>query len=124
MKGGCLLFVLHVSTLFTCIGTPSKPEPPVLLLSTANSLLLGWTEPRDNGVPITQYIITQETSSIILDVANGTILQANISGLLPNTNYTFTLFAVNDIGPSNESDPVTFQTQKGTVCLLVVPTFT
>ena len=86
----------------------------MLLLSTAFSFLLGWTEPRDNGAPITQYIVCQETSSTIVDVGNDTILQLNISGLLPNTNYTFTLVAVNDIGPSDKSDPVTFQTPEGT----------
>lgn len=109
--------VTHSSTCLTCAytGAPSKPDPVTLLSSAANSLLLGWTEPKDNGAPITQYIISQEASSEItmFDVSNGTLLQVNISGLLPNTNYTFTIIAMNPIGPSNESDPATFLTQKG-----------
>ena len=55
----------------------------------------------------------------MVNVANGTALQVNISGLLPNTNYTFTLTAVSTNGSSNKSDPVTFRTPEGMYCTYV-----
>ena len=94
---------------------PSKPSPVTLERMAANSLLLNWTEPRDNGAPITQYVITQEPEleAIVFDVSNETELQLNVTGLLPITNYTFTIVAMNAAGPSDKSDPATFQTAKG-----------
>ena len=94
---------------------PSKPSSVTLERLAANSLLLNWTEPRDNGAPITQYVITQEPEleAIVFDVSNETELQLNVTGLLPNTNYTFTIVAMNAAGPSDDSDPATFQTAKG-----------
>lgn len=110
-----LTCVTHLYPFHLYTGAPSKLNPVVLVRRAANSLLLGWTEPTDNGAPITQYVIREETipETIVFDVFNGTELQVNVTGLLPNTNYTFTIVAVNAVGSSDESDPVTIQTAEG-----------
>ena len=43
-------------------------------------------------------------------VVNATIEMANITDLFPGVDYTFTVIAYNEIGPSVPSDPLTVRT--------------
>jgi len=71
-------------------------------------------EPHDNNAPITSYeVIYMEPAFVTGErnvVVNAIMEMVTISNLYPGVNYTFTVRALNEIGNSPTSDPLTVRT--------------
>lgn len=68
------------------------------------SATVTWTAPAANGLPITSYEITATPGDLTKTVA-GDQTSVDFDGLTNGTAYTFTVVAVNDVGPSTVSAP-------------------
>ena len=84
----------------------------------SRDLTINWTRPHDNNDPITSYNISYQNPDCLV-MANGvpqdvTVItteeQVTITGLHPGEYYIFTIIAINDICPSQPSEPVTMRT--------------
>ena len=93
--------------------TNEKPDPPRSLAATAISttqINLSWLEPSDDGgSSITGYKIdvkegTQDYKTLSSNVGKTT--SYSHTGLTPDTNYQYRMFAINSIGPSTLSATV------------------
>ena len=81
---------------------------------TSRLITLTWVEPHDNNAPIQSYEVTYMEPSFVggnlMREVNTTTEMATITDLFPGVNYTFTVIAYNEIGPSVPSDPLTVRT--------------
>ncbi len=75
---------------------------------------LMWVEPDDNNAPIGGYQVMYMEPEFVegerMRTVNTSVVMATITGLSPGVDYTFTVIAYNDIGPSTPSDPLTVRT--------------
>ncbi len=105
-------------------GTTTPPVPdtqaptaPVSLHNmgvTANSVSLMWGAATDN-VGVSEYRIYN--GSTLVDTVNGSTLTYNVTGLSPNTSYTFTVYAADQAGNvSPASNAHTATTSSGNTC--------
>ncbi len=98
--------------------TFGAPDPFIQLTfsSTTTSATVNWTQPYDNGSPITSYRV--EILNLVNGVGNGqwltlttttpTILTNTHSGLQTNTEYQYRIIATNPYGSSTSSiQPIT-----------------
>ena len=93
-------------------GTSAKPDAPTNVVATSTSttsVSVSFTRPlSDNGSDIFQYTVTSNPSNIkAYSSTYGTI---TVSGLNPQSSYTFTVTATNSVGeslPSTASNSVT-----------------
>jgi hypothetical protein len=98
----------------------TAPDAPTGLSATAGAgqASLSWTPPAvDGGRPITGYVVSVYTGSVLLGFANVPVLtQVTIIGLANGTTYNFTVAARNAVGTglaSAASNPVTPRTVPG-----------
>ena len=79
---------------------------------SSHSLTVIWTEPHHNNAPITGYNINYHNPDNVTQklTAFSVEEQVTITSLHPEENYTFTIIAINDICPSQPSEPVTVHT--------------
>lgn len=83
----------------------------------SRSLTINWTRPHDNNDPITSYNISYQNPDCLV-MANvsqnvtvtSTEEQVTITDLHPGEYYTFIIVAINDICPSQPSEPVSMRT--------------
>ena len=84
---------------------------------TSHLVTLTWVEPHDNNAPIQSYEVTYMEPSFVggnlMRKVNTTIEMATITDLFPGVDYTFTVIAYNEIGPSVPSDPLTVRIVDG-----------
>ena len=82
--------------------------------TSSRLIILTWEEPHENNAPIQSYEVTYMKPSFLggnlMRVVNATIEMATITDLFPGVNYTFTVTAYNEIGPSVPSNPLTVKT--------------
>lgn len=79
----------------------SAPSPPTSVnasITGINSAVISWTPGFDGGFAISQYSVTVIPSGAGCTTTGATT--CTVSDLLPSTNYTFTVTATNQIGPS------------------------
>ena len=80
----------------------------------SHEINLTWVEPHDNNAPIIEYWVMYTEPEFVAGergrVVNTSTEMATISGLFPGVNYTFTITALNEIGASLPSDPLTVRT--------------
>lgn len=69
----------------------------------AGGAIVRWTPPANGGQPITGYTVTGTPSGRA--VASGGVTTAVVYGLTNGTSYTFTVTAVNAVGPGAQSPP-------------------
>ena len=95
------------------------------LQANTTSIYLSWEEPSDNNAPILMYHITLQ---VVDDERGNTSLvfrtnttELYVDGLTPFTEYSVQVAAVNSIGNSAPSVPMTVMTAEGSesVCLFV-----
>ena len=105
-----------VVTAFNKVGAsaPSAPSAPVApatypgkptaILTTpgAGQVALSWTAPSSGGSAITHYIVNYGIGILLSPFTTATV-----TGLTAGTLYTFTITAVNGVGNSAPSAPVT-----------------
>eukprot|EP00795_Rhopilema_esculentum_P016377 gene16377-7779_t len=92
---------------------PDAPEPPQLVKATSTTLSLQWTQPKDNGAPITEYRL--EMNDETLDYGFKPVFcedkrEFTCSDLLRDTAYKFRLSASNISGTSKYSQIVSYKT--------------
>ncbi|XP_065183101.1 protein sidekick-1-like [Sycon ciliatum] len=108
------------------VTTATKPSSPVwedAVGVSMSGVSLVWSEPLDNGGrPRTHYILTwvSDPSSAEFLTIDANAVSRTVSGLLPDTTYTFTISAINELGPS-ESVSITAKTLERNGELLPVP---
>ena len=75
---------------------------------------LTWVEPHDNNAPITGYIVYFMEPVFVEGERNRMVdtteEMASITNLSPGVDYSFTIIAINDIGPSTPSAPLAVRT--------------
>lgn len=91
---------------------PDTPGQPKVLSKTKNSIQLRWNAPNDNGSHIAQYILemSSEQDGEFVEVCKVKGKQFTVPKLTPASWYTFRLAAVNEIGKSEYSQPVQYNT--------------
>lgn len=96
----------------TATSAPSKiAETPRVHNIASTSVVLVWSPPKDNGFPITNYIITRKTGGEeefmdpVTTPSNAVV--ATVDGLMPGTQYSFRVVALNTLGRGPESEPTT-----------------
>ena len=97
------------------MSVPSTSCDPM----SGNQVTLQWTPPTDTGgdnVIIEHYVVDVTGPAGVTcspepcNMISGTTTNTTITGLLCNTNYTFTVRAVNCRGEGNSSPPVVIRT--------------
>lgn len=86
------------------LGPASAPSAPTGVTADRGpgSAEISWAEAKDNGAPITSYLITANPGGATLSVS-GYATSATMDGLTNGTAYTFTVRAENAIGTSPTS---------------------
>ena len=85
---------------------PGKPTDLVVQNNGSGSLKLTWTAPDNGGSSITKYQYSLDAGTTWSDFTYTSTSQ-NIGSLTNGTTYTIMIRAVNNIGESEPSDPVT-----------------
>ena len=83
------------------------PESPILnnISETHNSIFISWDEPYDGGLAISKYTVELSADNQVTsyDVSE---TKKVIDSLSPNTDYTITVFAHNELGKSPSQSQV------------------
>jgi hypothetical protein len=100
------------STYLNILGSYSEiPYAPTIETVTISngSAIVTWTTPSNGGAAISSYTITSSGGqTAITTTTDGTTTTATVTGLTNYTDYTFTVVASNNIGPSLPSTPYIF----------------
>lgn len=103
--------------LFSCVlvhkhavAPPWQVSPvPTVSAITPTTLTLSWTAPNSYGAPILGYQINQQTGSgaFLTAIANTgkTATTLVVTGLFPNTVYSFSIAGINGVGVGLTSNP-------------------
>ncbi|CAH1175829.1 unnamed protein product [Phaedon cochleariae] len=91
---------------------PDQPQPPKLINRTKSSLQLRWNAVHDNGAHVLHYVLEYDEGKggDFVEFYKGRNKTHTLQKLLPATDYTFRLAAVNEAGRSAYSKPVAFGT--------------
>lgn len=91
---------------------PDTPTQPKVLAKTKNSLQLRWNAPVDNGSHIIHYILemSNEPDGEFTELCKIKGKQFTVNKLTPAAWYTFRLAAVNEVGRSEYSQPISYNT--------------
>ena len=96
------------------VGTSEQPQNVTAVGISSREINLTWMAPHDNNAPITGYQVMYLLPEFVvgerLRVVNTSVVMAIISELLPGADYTFSVTALNEIGQSVPSDPLTVRT--------------
>jgi hypothetical protein len=89
-----------------------RPDPPTSVTATAGagSARVSWVQARDNGRPVTEYVVTSSPGDSTCTTDTTSCV---VSGLTPGATYTFTVTAKNVVGTSGASAPSTGVTIAG-----------
>jgi fibronectin type III domain protein len=93
---------------------PAQPKPVITVPGRPQSVVatpgngtvrISWKKARDNGAPVTQYVIEGSGQKITVGAKQRTVV---VTGLVNGTRYTFTIHAVNarGAGPNAMTKPV------------------
>ena len=110
----------------SCAFTPSgPPDRPILteLQPNTTSLYLSWEEPANNNAPILMYHITlqvvdDERGNALMLTSN--ITELYVDGITPFSVYSVQVVAVNRVGSSAPSEPMTVMTAEGSECVCLL----
>ena len=93
----------------------STPNPPVLIGvgATTTAITVRWDPPSPGGSPITAYKLygaEAGDTQVLLDTVAAVPTRYTFAGLTPDTEYDFSIEAVNAVGPSARSATLTRST--------------
>jgi titin len=97
------------STASNAVTIPNVPSAPTNVSATTNangSITVSWTDPANNGSPITQYGVVPSPTCpgcTYTTLTGATLTSTTVSGLTRGTSYSFTVTASNAIGTGNAS---------------------
>ncbi|XP_046573068.1 LOW QUALITY PROTEIN: fibronectin type-III domain-containing protein 3A-like [Haliotis rubra] len=97
----------------TAFCEPEAPQPPKLVSKTRNNIQLKWAATCENGSKISTYTLEYDQGNRdgnFVEIYNGLQRQYRANKLQASTRYTFRLAAINSIGKSPFSEPVSFYT--------------
>uniref|UniRef100_A0A8C4IE54 Contactin 3b n=1 Tax=Dicentrarchus labrax TaxID=13489 RepID=A0A8C4IE54_DICLA len=109
---------LSTSAILVVKGPPGPPDKVAVEEITDSTAQLSWTPGRDNGSPITGYIIQARTPftvgwqavDTVPEVVNGNMLTATVVGLNAWVEYEFRVVARNTVG-LGEPSPASTKTR-------------
>ncbi|KAM7402590.1 hypothetical protein PAMP_017814 [Pampus punctatissimus] len=109
---------LSTSAILVVRGPPGPPDKVAVEEITDSTAQLSWTPGRDNGSPITGYIIQGRTPftvgwqavDTVPEVVNGNMLTATVVGLNAWVEYEFRVVARNSVG-LGEPSPASVKTR-------------
>jgi len=95
-------------------SVPDKCTTPVIDDYDNKSAKLSWAKPKENGAPITGYIVEMQVQGEkdwkpVAEV-DGSMPEANVKGLVEGQKVKFRVKAVNKAGPGEASDPTDLHT--------------
>ena len=93
----CVFYDQYSNTLF-CVAIPSEISSPTCTDITYQSLILQWNPPSDDGGEPVQYNITEITDDISI-ITDNTMMAIHLT---PNTEYNFSVRAINSVGFGDE----------------------
>ena len=100
-----------VSNTVACSAAPAAPTALTTTASTLNSVTLSWTAPTPpSGCSITKYGVYQST----VLVSSPTTNSYTVTGLTPNTRYSFSVTAADSAGTSAQSTVLSATTSADT----------
>ena len=108
---GNTLNIPFMETIFCKLSFLDRPERPVIIgvqNVTSQSVVLQWVEPHHNNAPILGFYIY--TDGVLVGNVTADEDSLNVTGLMPDTEYMFTVIAFNSIGNSSPSDAITITT--------------
>ncbi|MCB7137080.1 Ig-like domain-containing protein [Cellulosimicrobium marinum] len=85
----------------TVLGKPEAPTTPQVVEVRSETVVLTWDPPNNNGAEITGYTVRSQNG---YEKACGTTT-CTLDGLTNDVEYTFTVFATNDVGDGPASPP-------------------
>ena len=99
------------------LNAPDKVASITVTATTATSGTVSWVDgPSNGGSPITGHVIRALAPGAVYAIANsvrGSVTSYTLNGLDPNTSYTFSVYAYNDIGSGLASAGVVAKTAIG-----------
>jgi hypothetical protein len=107
-RGQCYKSTQVASTLHRSFGPPAAPSIKSLrmgLLGTASIAIVSPVD--DGGARITSYVVTSMPGGLRTTIAPSQLKSAEIKSLVPGTEYSFVVVAVNKNGESVASLPTT-----------------
>ncbi|HIW30894.1 MAG TPA: fibronectin type III domain-containing protein [Candidatus Luteococcus avicola] len=87
------------------LGKPDPPGTPVASEVGDQKATLTWSEPSDNGLPITRYLVTATSATAGTRQQECTSSRCTITGLTNDAAYTMTVQAYNELGHGAASRP-------------------
>ncbi|XP_030231637.1 contactin-3 [Gadus morhua] len=104
---------LSASAILVVKGPPGPPDKVSVEEITDSTAQLSWSPGRDNGSPITGYILQARTAftvgwqavDTVPEVVNGNLLTATVVGLNAWVEYQFRVVARNSVGVGEPSPP-------------------
>ncbi|XP_031423000.2 contactin-3 isoform X2 [Clupea harengus] len=104
---------LSADAILIVKGSPGPPETVLVEEITDSTAQLSWTPGRDNGSPITGYVVQARTPftvgwqavDTVPEVINGNTLTATVVGLNAWVEYEFRVVASNSVGMGEPSPP-------------------
>lgn len=116
--------MLHLTKSGTSTGPsgPAAPGTPTASGVTSSSIGLSWSAATAGSNPVSGYRVYEVNGSTSTLVASPSTNSATISGLTPNTSYTFDVVAVDSAGATSPpSSPLTVSTGQptGSTCKVV-----
>ena len=93
--------IIKHNVIMNFLAVPSPPNNLTCTNIISNSITLEWSPPTDNGgTSISHYTVTWSPNSDIKVIED---VSLSITGLSPNTEYTFTVSANNSVGIGNST---------------------
>ena len=86
---------------------PDAPARPYAIAADTSSITVGWSQPSENGSPITNYKLFYSVNSAAfepLDSSVGTATSYEATGLSTGSNYKFKVIAENGVGDGPASE--------------------
>lgn len=99
------------------LAAPDQVTGLVAVETRSTGALLAWNSPADNGSPVTGYHLQLLQNGSVIDEVTWTTaaVGVTISELVPDTQYSFRIAAINGVGTGQFSLPLAFTTAHSSV---------